>query len=270
MKIQTTLRPSLIFPLILLIGCGGKSETQTTNTSPQGSGVMTYTATSNNFDIQLNQQVDTVLMDVIQSMNNRIALPQNLPVTRKDCQAKDAYYNFVNKDITLCNELLDDIRQYGISSGIATQDSSHTYAAAVFGYLIFSHELGHALINLYELPVLGKQEDAADAFSVVLLMEEAGKTQAQREEIAKFQIEAAMYMYYLTQGTKFTDVHSMNNVRLANLTCWAAGAQPSILQKDQTILNFASNLFNNQIRNCVGEYQQQKESVYKLLAAYLK
>jgi len=33
------------------------------------------------------------------------------------------------------------------------------------------HELGHALINMYDLPVLGREEDAADGLASVLLIE---------------------------------------------------------------------------------------------------
>lgn len=35
---------------------------------------------------------------------------------------------------------------------------------------ILAHEFGHALIANYELPVLGKEEDAADAISTILLL----------------------------------------------------------------------------------------------------
>ena len=36
---------------------------------------------------------------------------------------------------------------------------------------IFYHELGHALIDQLDLPVLGKEEDAADILSVLLIDE---------------------------------------------------------------------------------------------------
>ena len=36
------------------------------------------------------------------------------------------------------------------------------------------HEMGHALIDLYDLPVLGKEEDAADSVATVFLTRAVG------------------------------------------------------------------------------------------------
>ena len=34
---------------------------------------------------------------------------------------------------------------------------------------VFYHEFGHAVINLWDLPVFGREEDAADALSITMI-----------------------------------------------------------------------------------------------------
>ena len=42
-------------------------------------------------------------------------------------------------------------------------------AFASLQYFILFHEIGHALINLWHIPVLGREEDAVDAFSTIFM-----------------------------------------------------------------------------------------------------
>src|SRR5262249_35713434 len=54
-------------------------------------------------------------------------------------------------------------------------------AEFVAGNMLFAllHETGHALVTEMELPVLGRDEDAADAFAVVMLLK-VGTTMSHR------------------------------------------------------------------------------------------
>src|SRR5262245_5446003 len=53
-----------------------------------------------------------------------------------------------------------------------TPDQRKDVIAFVVGNILFvmSHELGHALISEMGLPVLGKEEDAADAFATLVAL----------------------------------------------------------------------------------------------------
>ena len=61
--------------------------------------------------------------------------------------------------------------------------------------------------------------------------------------------------------------HSIGPVRLANLICWAGGAEPDALQ------GIIKQIYDSMVesgRDCVSEYAQQYDAVKKLLEPYLK
>lgn len=90
----------------------------------------------------------------------------------------------------------------------------------------FYHELGHALIDVLQLPVLGRQEDAADTLSTLLIHD-------------LWQEDAAVAMVYHTAGSflayaseaegydiAYWDEHSLDMQRYYNLICLFYGANP--------------------------------------------
>ena len=88
------------------------------------------------------------------------------------------------------------------------------------------HELGHALIDLYDLPVLGREEDAADQLAIMMMLaDEAG---VMRDQMA---IDAAWYWFYAdreAQGyeTPVWDEHSLSLQRFYRTVCYIYGSDP--------------------------------------------
>lgn len=94
----------------------------------------------------------------------------------------------------------------------------------------FYHELGHALIDLLQLPVLGREEDAADSLSALL-------THQIWEEDAATQIiydTAFAYAAYAAEAEAggwelpYADTHSLDQQRYFNLVCHFYGANPEL------------------------------------------
>jgi hypothetical protein len=91
----------------------------------------------------------------------------------------------------------------------------------------FYHELGHALVDLLELPVLGREEDAVDALSTYLVHllhdEETAAAliadTALGYELAMAEAEGARPEYW--------GVHSLDGQRLAMMVCHFYGAAPA-------------------------------------------
>ena len=86
---------------------------------------------------------------------------------------------------------------------------------------ILYHELGHALIDTYDLPVPGREEDAVDAFSVVILVQGG---------VPDTVVSSAIFWLLLEEeyggSPNFADEHSMNLQRMYNLLCWVYGSDP--------------------------------------------
>lgn len=90
---------------------------------------------------------------------------------------------------------------------------------------IFYHELGHALIDIMELPIFGQEEDAADVLSVFLidaLFDEETAVSLAYDTAFGFQAEA-------DEGgddVAWWDVHGPDQQRYYNLVCLFYGANP--------------------------------------------
>jgi len=93
----------------------------------------------------------------------------------------------------------------------------------------FYHELGHALIDVMQFPVLGREEDAADALSAYLTH------QIWEEDYAAIMVadSANAYLLYSYEAeengyeTAYWDEHSLDLQRYYNLICLFYGADPA-------------------------------------------
>jgi hypothetical protein len=99
----------------------------------------------------------------------------------------------------------------------------------VSGNLLFVlfHELGHALVSEMGLPVLGKEEDAVDAYAVLAMLMTGNKvsdgvlTQATRGWFLDAKRNAA-------EGVRlaFYDAHSLDQQRAYDIVCLMVGSDP--------------------------------------------
>ena len=89
---------------------------------------------------------------------------------------------------------------------------------------IFYHELGHALIDILQLPVFGQEEDAADVASILLIdvfyEEEAAQALAYDAAFG-FLGEAAA-----AADIAYWDTHGPDEQRFYNTVCLFYGANP--------------------------------------------
>jgi hypothetical protein len=102
-----------------------------------------------------------------------------------------------------------------------------TPADAVIGQYVYtvSHELGHALFDVLDIPILGQPEDAADQFAAYMMLQLdkdqshrllAGAAYSYRNYIRNQQVTVPLIA--------FSDAHSAPMQRFYNLLCMAYGA----------------------------------------------
>jgi hypothetical protein len=97
---------------------------------------------------------------------------------------------------------------------------------------VLYHEVGHALCDVLDIPILGKEEDAVDGFASVL------STIWELDEVALSAADVFNAMS-ATQGnneisdSEFWDTHSLNEQRMFNIFCLIYGSNP---QKHPTLL----------------------------------
>jgi hypothetical protein len=160
----------------------------------------------------------------IQEIFSPLRLPVDLIVKTKECGISNAWYQ--RPTITLCYEYLRDLHQ---TAPKETSPEGITPMDAMEGQFLYtaSHEMGHAVFDLLDVPLFGRPEDDADQFAAHVLVR-IGKNDARQL------IEGAAYLYkdYVKNPTitvpvtAFADVHGAPMQRMYNLLCLAYGANP--------------------------------------------
>ena len=152
-------------------------------------------------------------------LNQTLKFPRDLPVAHVGCGEANAYYDPNKGTLSMCYELLSSITQ----AAFDPEDSEQVLLERIVGTwtFVFFHELGHALIDMYDLPTTGREEDAVDDFSTVLLIE---------ADRADYALRAAEYWASLDTGEltnmSFADEHSLTQQRFYAILCLVYGSDP--------------------------------------------
>ncbi|MCW2989783.1 MAG: hypothetical protein JWM73_377 [Solirubrobacterales bacterium] len=136
---------------------------------------------------------------------------------------------------------------------------------AAINDFILVHEWGHALIDLYDLPVLGKEEDAADALATVFMTRFVAGGAEYAFDAAKF-FDALSARQRKLAEDDYWDAHSLDKQRAYSIVCGIAGADES----DYAIIEKAGILSADRLRSCPAEYQQRVKSWLTLLRPHVR
>jgi hypothetical protein len=165
-------------------------------------------------------------LEKLQELLSPFRLRWPLEITLAECGGEaDAMY--WNDTITICyeyiDELWDNMPAQTTAAGIEPIDT-------VIGPFLDTvlHEFAHALFDYLDIPVLGREEDAADQVSAYMYLK-LGKAEARRL------IMGTVYAYMLeVENTdppsmaEYADEHSTSEQRRFNLLCIAYGADPEL------------------------------------------
>jgi hypothetical protein len=139
---------------------------------------------------------------------------------------------------------------------------------------VFLHEAAHALFDQFEVPILGRGEDAADAVASLFVLHLA-------EEAAKARVAAIAFMYLETAGLEaatlaearlrdfraddFANGHGTPLQRHYNLICLAYGFDPGRFA-DAVAL---SAMPASRAAGCALEYREALQAFRRLLGPHL-
>ena len=170
------------------------------------------------------------VLETIQKILSPLRLPKpGLLIKTMGCDGViNSWYN--NDDpgdpgptVHMCYELLDNIIKISTTDNVRPNVTRHD---AIVGQFMFwtLHETGHAVFDIFQMPLLGREEDAADLFAAYIMLE-FGQDQARRW------VEGAAYtsdefMVDVPWGKNYASVHGLPQQRFYNLLCLAYGADP--------------------------------------------
>lgn len=132
---------------------------------------------------------------------------------------------------------------------------------------ILFHEAGHMLVSEFGLPVLGREEDAVDALSSVLLLG------AEDEELYTTMQDSADGWFLLDEAKEdgpqeddFMGTHGLDRQRAYSIVCMMTGANAEFFKEFADSLEFPEE----RRQECAFEYQKARDSWMSLLAANMK
>ena len=138
---------------------------------------------------------------------------------------------------------------------------------------VFLHELGHALIDLLDLPTVGKEEDVVDEFATWVFLKGAREADPQDAEVGiEALLLAAESWRLLWKGTEaelkrgkalpWWDEHSLDIQRYYNILCLIYGSNPG----RSWPLVVRSEMPIERARKCEHEWPQKEKAWERLLA----
>ena len=267
---------------LIAAGCGGDSEETTSATDTGASGVAGATGEGGPVgagevdvtfeDAQGGQNaLGKKLLNAGGAMSNlanvlseTFELPDDLAVRGVNGFGPGPYYDPRDKSITYpylfstlvyntLGQLNPNWSQYRLGQGVGAVNS-----------MIFEHEFAHALIDIYDLPVLGREEDAADDLAVLLLIPAEGGDQ--------FITDSASFWAALSdrqrvpQLSDYADVHSFDLQRAFSMLCLLAGSSPENFATVQAM----GVLPNSRLAGCRAEFKQKAQSYEDVLDEHVQ
>ncbi len=194
------------------------------------------------------------LDQLVANLNTTVALPADLVLAIEECGTPNAFYSPAAHRISMCFELMALLAQQFRGHPQYDQLFSATFA------FVMIHELGHALIHLSDLPVTGREEDAADQVAALALLA-GGEAGAQQLVTAASWFAANARSAPLT-ASAFANEHSLDAQRFYNLICWAYGENPAT----RAMLVAYGYLPRDRAVRCPEEFQKMKRAWDHLLA----
>ena len=171
-------------------------------------------------------------LEALQQIFSPIRLTVDLTIKTLGCDMVNAWYDRAGPSVNLCYEYLDEILKYAPKE---TTPAGVTRHDAIIGQFLFvtAHEMGHAVFDKYNVPIFGREEDAADQFAAYVMLQFGqgqprrligGAAYSYREFFKEFKQNSPVSIPLAA----FSSNHGAPESRFYNLLCTAYGADPIV------------------------------------------
>ncbi|MEI8015199.1 MAG: DUF4344 domain-containing metallopeptidase [Nitrospira sp.] len=226
--------------------------------------VIAYPPVSNLYMQQRQLWMQNRMLENLSEALVPIKWPRQLTLMAVECGQVNAFYNPQQHSITICYEFADHLIQMFSQQ---TQLPQNQQGLLFSGALMFTllHEAGHAVIGEFNIPALGREEDAADQFAAIVFVADPNGTQLLMGPLWWLQLHAqqGFFLGFDMRDAKslYADEHGVDEQRFYNVSCLLYGSNPSAHQ--DVIAN--GMLTPERARRCPYEYQKIRRSWELLL-----
>lgn len=210
---------------------------------------------------EIDRQVkeEKLLEKAADKLNRSLRLPRDVFLRTRDCGEVNAFYDANENSVTVCYELIEHFYKVFRRGGLSEEKSRvKMFDAARFAFL---HEIGHALIETYKLPITGSEEDAADRCSSFINLTELGEdgTSAVLAAADAFAIESKTDPK--NGKPNLADEHLLQEQRFYNSLCMLYGADA----EKHAYITGDNYLPKDRAARCQQEYERMVQSWSELL-----
>lgn len=240
-------------------------NSEETKKTDKGDFIVEHLPVRNSRYEEIDRQIkeEKLLEKAADKLNRSLILPYDINLKSKDCGEVNAFYDSNEHSVTVCYELMEHFYKVFRSAGLADQKAyDKMFDAVRFAFL---HEIGHALIDTYNIPITGNEEDAADRCSSFINLTELG------EDGVNAVLAAADAFAIESKGNtaskqNLADEHLLQEQRFYNSLCMIYGSNT---QKYSYILE-DQYLPRERAVRCPQEYERTVQSWSDLLAPWRK
>jgi hypothetical protein len=192
-------------------------------------------------------------LQVLENLRQFLAplrLPRKLAIRIDQCGA--ATHSYVpGQGVTICYEFIDEIEQI-----IPGSNDREGMVAGTFVQVML-YDVSLAVFDLLEVPVWGREHDAADRLAALLMLQFG-------EDISFKTIVGVANFFIMSKktwtGSDFADIRSPEAQRFYNYICIAYGGDPRtfsfLVAKDKELLP------KDRAERCADEYEQVRTAFY--------
>ena len=213
-------------------------------------------------EVQERYKASRAFETITAEINESLVLPGVLDVQMASCGIPNAFYDPSGGRIIMCYELVTYFIEVFTESGLSGEELDKAVHGAVL--FTFYHEIGHSLVDVLELPITGREEDAVDQLATVVLVNE-GESGAQ--------MALAGAKWFLIESDKEKDdemvfwaVHSLHKQRYFDISCMVYGFAPHTFGD----LVGSKGIPRGRAMRCPSQYQRIERSWGKLLAPHTR
>lgn len=213
--------------------------------------------------IQKEIKASGIPQDMAHFINNKFKLPE--PLIFKYGTLEGPSYNPNLNEIEIPYSFLQEAKELFKQEKEARQDINPKKAALDALLHTLLHELGHAIVNMYQLPVVGKEEDAVDDLATILLIEyfeEGQKASINAAHLFKLEDEELGNL----EDEDFWSEHSLDIQRFYRIMCYVYGSDPQQFTWIKKDLGFPKE----RAVNCIEDYEISLSNWLSLLEEYIK
>jgi hypothetical protein len=213
---------------------------------------------------------------IVKALNETLTIPYNIKIIMTSSKI-GPYYSPSKKEIILdYNDELWAAKQYDKNYPDSDKETRNYYLNNInLGSLY--HELGHALIDAYNIPMVAQEEDAADSLSAVLIL-------YYFTEGPQIILDNADYYYTSSQSrgddgpeaNDYWDEHPLDEQRYYRFLCYAYAKDPEYVaeqfkemdkeNEDDTLSKFLKAKKDS----CIWEYKNLNQSWFSILKPHFK